>query len=336
MSRGKHLFACAGCALLVATTLSAKSPCGERSEAKAEEPRPAPELTHLQMDVFEVRGPAEMLMQIEPVVFEDHTEADRTILEVAGMLERLDEFGQARLTARVNTRANIRQQNRIQERHTIPLRSVTGNRSRRYTTNAEWSVMYEGAWGGKNGLQAEIDYRIEHKGVWPQKTGEEGDSQPREYSWYMTQSVVQGSGVPVVLVKYRQDAADGAEAMVTVVRLQATRLDDAGQPMAMSRMEDCVRVPVFTEREIQRILDVAEGQTGWVIGETKSKDDKAARLIVGVTPRLHQPETPRDARDRSRRSRRLERITDPVAGLGVGEQDGRVDRVAAEARAEDG
>lgn len=411
MMTGKHIRKSVIAAIVVTTAAGAKSPCDQANAAREAEPRPEAQLTHMEINIFELRGPAELLMQVDPAMFEDHTKAERAILDSVAILARLRELGHASLAGRLDTQVNIRQQNRTQEKQQIPVRSVSGPRTRHFMANMEWSVSYEGSWGGKNGLEAEIDYRLDYEGVWPEEPAEEGGSQIREYSWSMTQSVVQASGIPVVLVKYRQDTVDGSEAMVTVLRLQATRLDDRGRPMAVApppdqlhlafviyelsgsrkKLEaldadalaattqdaadmkkvlgnlgtvetlsrpnimvnegqtanitvgekipvvrsmdeesgkpeiayedvglsldvrgvwlDSVRnrvrlnidlkhsslgstgvkvgtgvtLPTITKRAMNRVFDLADGRTGWIIGEPQGNDDTASRLIVGIT-----------------------------------------------------
>ncbi len=231
MTHGKQWIWIVMATVCVSTSLSAKSPCDEAKE-KADAPRPSPQHTHLRIDAFEVRGSARTLLQIDAAMFENYSQAKRTVLEAADMLERLSELGDARPVARLDTRVNIRQKNMFQERFGIPPQLMAGSQAV-HSSRLGWSVTAEGAWKETDlGTLADIDYRFEYSGVWPRQT--EGDSRPRYYgyTWNVTQSVAHRDDEPVILVKFREDSVDGSDAIVTVLRLQADLLEAGGEPIA--------------------------------------------------------------------------------------------------------
>jgi hypothetical protein len=148
----------------------------------------------------------------------------------------------------VDTLANLRQQSKIQEQHSVPTPAPAAPRPRPSPPSVFWTLTFEGAWIDKPSvMSAEIDYRFEYRGLWPQESSEDGEPLMRDYTWSMSQSVVQASGAPVILVKYRPDSADGSVAMVTVLRLEATRLDPTGQPMASAPVPDQIHMEIVDQ-----------------------------------------------------------------------------------------
>lgn len=244
MDRSARVLWCLSCAVAAGTLALqaggteadvAQGPADPDVVSREEARSPCSQLTRFQVDIFELLGTGEQVLQVN---------AERLLGEAEGrdglattpreMLEALREHGEARLLLRIDNRQDLARRSQLAQSKRLPTTqdfgmTRGGEVSRRTTYEQLGTIVgFEGQWRpGRESPVAHLKCQIEASTLSETGIGTDHDiSPPAFHEMVINQMVRVESGRPVVFVNtdLPQPGVDDDRLVALVVRLVATQI----------------------------------------------------------------------------------------------------------------